>query len=309
MEGDGAQEAVAAEESAALDPADEQASAEPPSKKAKKKKKASSTNEAPSALKEEPLAVKEEPLPSFKKKKTNNTDNTETSKDFTVFVDGVPYTWTVDKVEDYFRECGEILEVKAPTWQDSGRLRGFAHVSFSTKAARDKALGLNGSKVDNKGRFLKIDPAKAPEAAATLSDEQLEGMRRLFVKNLPYDATEKEIADLFGKMGKIIEVRVPTSFGRAKGFAYVEFQKSAGLKAAMTQKPVPELRGRTLRMDVDSGSGPKAGFHFRKEAFQSGFVQKTKGEGKGSGKGGGKGKKGDGKGKGGKGPKKLGSLF
>mmetsp|Transcript_36359 Transcript_36359/g.58239 ORF Transcript_36359/g.58239 Transcript_36359/m.58239 type:complete len:333 (+) Transcript_36359:59-1057(+) len=269
----------------------------------KKKKKRKATEETAAVDIEPPVAKR-------KKNKVANTDEVVSSnataakqtvakngnqtvsedEDWTVFVDGVPYTWNVSKVEDHFSECGKIKEVRAPTWQDSGRLRGYAHVTFVTKAGRDKALAMDGTQVDKKGRYLKIEIAKAPGATQTPKPADVEGKRRLFVKNLPYDVTEKEIGELFGKCGKINEVRVPTSFGRSKGFAYVEFGRAEHLKAAIEMQPAPSIRGRTLRLDADSGRGPKAGFHHRPEAFDSGF---------GPGKGRGKGKvKGEGKGRG-----------
>jgi len=211
------------------------------------------------------------------------------SADNTVFVDGVPYIWNEKKVEEFFQECGPIVRVSAPTWQDSGRLRGFAHVTFKEAAGRKKALQLNGTMVGKNKRYLKIEQAKAPDTEAAAPTVDLEGKRRLFVKNLPYDAAEDEIATLFKKCGRVVEVRVPTSFGRSKGFAYVEFQSTKGLKAAVELRPPPELRGRTLRLDADGGAGPKAGFHHRPEAYDSKFG-KPKGDAKGKGKaGGGKG--------------------
>lgn len=188
----------------------------------------------------------------------------------TVFVDGVPYVWNTAKIEDFFRDCGRIAEVRAPTWQDSGRLRGYAHVTFTDPAGRKKALALNGSTVGKRGRYLKIEAANEPDSTHATPSTDLEGKRRLFVKNLPYDATEAEIAALFLQCGEVREIRVPTSFGRCKGFAYVEFARSESLKTAFELEP-PELRGRTLRLDVDSGSGPKGGFHFRAAAYGSGF--------------------------------------
>ncbi|CAE7945669.1 ncl [Symbiodinium necroappetens] len=192
----------------------------------------------------------------------------------TVFVDGVPYDWSVEKLSDFFRQrCGEVAEVRAPTWQDSGRLRGYAHVVLGSGESKDKALALNGSKVGKQGRYLKIEPAKQPGEgkSASAGTEDLEGKRRLFVKNLPYSATEDDIAKLFVKCGKVVEIRIPHQAGRSKGFAYVEFAKAKGLQAAMLLDPAPSLQGRKLWLDADSGSGPKAGFHHRAEAFQSKF--------------------------------------
>jgi len=177
-------------------------------------------------------------------------------------------------------------------------------VTFVSKAAQRKALDLNGSKVGKKGRYLKIDPAKAPAASTSVAPEDAVGMRRLFVKNLPYDATEAEVGNLFKACGKVREVRIPMNAGHSKGFAYVEFVKSDGLQAALSMQPPAALKGRTLRLDVDSGTGPKAGFHSRPEAYGSGFGPDAarKAKGKGDGKGGGKGGRGGGK------PQKL-SLF
>mmetsp|Transcript_56181 Transcript_56181/g.162806 ORF Transcript_56181/g.162806 Transcript_56181/m.162806 type:complete len:388 (-) Transcript_56181:127-1290(-) len=202
----------------------------------------------------------------------------------TIFVDGVPYSWEVVKIRELFGRCGEVLEVRAPTWQDSGRLRGYAHVDFATPAARDEALKMDGIKVAAKGRFLKIESAKSPSGSSPApSATDLAGKRRLFVKNIPYDATESELKDLFAKSGPVVDIRVPTSFGRCKGFAYVEFGKADSL--AKVVKTGAELRGRKLLLDADTGRGPKAGFHYRPSAFEVGQAV-TKGRGRGGGRGG-----------------------
>merc|ERR1719160_155706 len=100
----------------------------------------------------------------------------------------------------------------------------------------------------------------------------MKGARRLFVKNLPYEATEEQIGAIFERFGEVRQVRVVTSYGRSKGFAFVEFAKHEGLKAAVNARPLPELSGRELFLDVDQDSkGPKAGFHYRKDAYNSGF--------------------------------------
>mmetsp|Transcript_17637 Transcript_17637/g.48443 ORF Transcript_17637/g.48443 Transcript_17637/m.48443 type:complete len:360 (-) Transcript_17637:97-1176(-) len=207
------------------------------------------------------------------------------AEDWTVFVDGVPYDWTSDKVREHFMErCGEVTDVRAPTWQDSGRLRGFAHVGFANRAARDKALALDGMEVGKKGRYLKIEVAKPPSALVGPNVSDLVGKRRLFVRNLPYDATEAEILEVFKSCGKINDIRVPTSFGRCKGFAYIEFAKSEFLCAAAKMQPPAALRGRILYLDADEGNGPRAGFTYRPEAYDSGFGRIGRG-GRGRGRG------------------------
>jgi len=213
----------------------------------------------------------------------------------TVFVDGVPYTWSVDKISELFSRCGKVAQVRAPTWQDSGRLRGYAHVTFADKTACKKALDMDGIKVGAKGRFLKIEAAKDVEEKETPAAADLTGKRRLFVKNLPYEILEAEIRSKFGPFGKIVDIRVPTSFGRSKGFAYIEFASSKSLQKAVEAQPL-EIEGRKLILDADSGQGPKAGFHYRGAVYEESY-QGGKSKGKG-GKSSGKGGKSAGKGKG-----------
>merc|ERR1712039_836856 len=97
------------------------------------------------------------------------------------------------------------------------------------------------------------------------------------------------IAELFNSCGRVREVRVPTAQGRSKGFAYVEFVNSAALKIAVDLRPVPQLRGRVLRLDADTGDGPRAGFHYRPEAYESQYGPSLSrgrgGAGRGAGRG------------------------
>ena len=56
--------------------------------------------------------------------------------------------------------------------------------------------------------------------------------RRLYVGNLPYSATEDQLTELFGRAGKVDNVRVMRDMatGRARGFAFVEMAPTKMLK-------------------------------------------------------------------------------
>lgn len=98
---------------------------------------------------------------------------------YCVFVDGVPYNWEVEKIRQLFGRCGPVVEVRAPTWQDSGRLRGYAHVDYSTPEGRDEAredggggsstVGLRGfgdlRGLYTRGSRLRVAPSTRPGVA------------------------------------------------------------------------------------------------------------------------------------------------
>ncbi len=86
-------------------------------------------------------------------------------------------------------------------------------------------------------------------------------MRELFVGNVPFNATEKEIVDFFEDRG--VHVLDAPRFMRDKhtreflGFAFVKIDKD--IDPADESGPFfgQELRGRTLRIEISNG--PKSG--------------------------------------------------
>src|SRR5262249_3385092 len=90
---------------------------------------------------------------------------------------------------------------------------------------------------------------------------------RLFVGNLPYDATEEEIRTHFSTAGNVLNVFIPLDreTGRKRGFAFVEFQGSTEAQEAIrlfNSQPfkgrpwaVKEARARESRPAVAGGGG------------------------------------------------------
>lgn len=75
--------------------------------------------------------------------------------------------------------------------------------------------------------------------------------KKLYVGNLPFSATEAELRELFEKHGALESVNVITDreTGRARGFAFVEFQDASGADAAQQALDGAEMGGRTLRVN------------------------------------------------------------
>ncbi len=231
----------------------------------------------------------------------------------TIHVEGIPFSWTNDELKSFFDECGTISSVRMPTWQDTGRSKGYGFLSFSSAEAA--AAALKKDKAEVEGRWLKVSEAREsnqgergerPERSSShFSSTPEDDCKTLFVKNLPYDATEDSIGELFQDHGEVESVRIANENGRSKGFCYIEFAESKSVKSvadATTGGQTWSLSGRNLTLDYGSGK-PKAGFHPRKESYESRFgnahrdINKRGGKGKGKGKGFGKGF-GKGKGKG-----------
>src|SRR5215467_9968780 len=74
---------------------------------------------------------------------------------------------------------------------------------------------------------------------------------RLFVGNLPYDATEDEIRQHFSTVGNLSYVSIPLDreTGRKRGFAFVEFADAQQAQEAIRQFNNQPFKGRALAVN------------------------------------------------------------
>ena len=75
-------------------------------------------------------------------------------------------------------------------------------------------------------------------------------MKKIYVGNLPFSATESQVKDLFGKHGNVQSVALinDRETGRPRGFGFVEIEDS-GLAAALKALDGYEMDGRALKVN------------------------------------------------------------
>jgi RNA recognition motif-containing protein len=85
--------------------------------------------------------------------------------------------------------------------------------------------------------------------------------RRLYVGNLPYSATEEQLTELFGRAGKVDNVRVMRDMatGRARGFAFVEMANDDDAQKAISEFHEQQMEGRALVVN-EARPKPEGGF-------------------------------------------------
>lgn len=90
-------------------------------------------------------------------------------------------------------------------------------------------------------------------------------VQKIYVGNLPFNATEAEVTKLFSEHGEVVSVALPTDreTGRPRGFAFVEMADDAARKAisALNGK---DFGGRALNVNEakprEAGGGGGRGY-------------------------------------------------
>ncbi|XP_055033850.2 cleavage stimulation factor subunit 2 isoform X2 [Misgurnus anguillicaudatus] len=94
--------------------------------------------------------------------------------------------------------------------------------------------------------------AAAAAAAAAARDPAVDrSLRSVFVGNIPYEATEEQLKDIFSEVGLVVSFRLvyDRETGKPKGYGFCEYQDQETALSAMRNLNGREFSGRALRVD------------------------------------------------------------
>ena len=204
------------------------------------------------------------------KKENNNKNNAKECNG--IFINGIPYDTTEETLRELFSKYGNIEIIKLPKYQDSGRNIGYCHIYYSSPKSASKALELDNYTLgkrylnvslanknsDQLNKTEKIDPNDVPIDCITA-----------FIRNLPYESTEKEVGDKFRSCGKIKAIRFVynSQTKKFKGFCYIDFKEHKSLLKALELNG-KDFQGRKLQVDFERNK-PKKGFKYNYKNLDS----------------------------------------
>jgi cold-inducible RNA-binding protein len=93
-------------------------------------------------------------------------------------------------------------------------------------------------------------------------------VKKLFVGNLPFSASEEDVRGMFQEFGEVQGVTIPTDrdTGKPRGFAFVEMSADDDAEKAIAALNGKSLGGRTLNVNEarpKESRGPGGGGHDR----------------------------------------------
>jgi multiple RNA-binding domain-containing protein 1 len=151
-----------------------------------------------------------------------------------------------------------------PTKSEIQLSMGFAFVGFKTRQQAQRAMDtLQGFMLDGKPIQVAFanrgaEPSTNEAKGSGDKETELKGNAKptkLMVKNLPFEASRKDLQKLFEGFGNIKSLRIPkkrtvatTGTSSTRGFGFVEFTTHAEAKRAMESLEHTHLLGRHLKI-------------------------------------------------------------
>lgn len=184
----------------------------------------------------------------------------ETSGTATLFVRNLNFDTSSQQLTETFSPLDGFLSARVKTRTDPkkpGQIlsMGFGFLEFHSSAQAQAALqamdgySLHGHKLQIRASHKGTDAAEQRRKEDKAKRESSK-KTKVVVKNLPFEATKKDVRSLLGAYGQLRSVRVPKKMDRgARGFAFADFTTPKEAQNAIDALRDTHLLGRRLVLD------------------------------------------------------------
>lgn len=187
-------------------------------------------------------------------------DAFESANMSTLFVRNLNFSTTTDHLREVFQPFEGFMSAKVKTKPDPkkpGQLlsMGFGFLEFRNKTNAQAALvAMDGHRLDGHELLIRTSHKATDAAKERRKEDQAKKMAyrktKIIIKNLPFEASKKDVRSLFGSYGQLRSVRVPKKFDSStRGFAFADFVTAREAESAMDALRDTHLLGRRLVLD------------------------------------------------------------
>nr|ACG34122.1 ribonucleoprotein [Zea mays] len=177
-----------------------------------------------------------------------------------VYVGNLPYDIESEGLAQLFDQAGVVEVAEVIYNKETGQSRGFGFVTMSTIEEADKAIEMF-NRYDISGRLLNVNRASPRGTRMERPPRQFAPAFRAYVGNLPWQADDSRLVQLFSEYGEVVNAAVvyDRETGRSRGFGFVTMVSKEELDDAISALDGQELDGRPLRVNV-AAERPQRGF-------------------------------------------------
>ncbi|KAJ4984253.1 RNA recognition domain-containing protein, partial [Stagonosporopsis vannaccii] len=178
-----------------------------------------------------------------------------------VYVGNLYYEVTADQVKRVFSRFGELENVKL-IFDNRGLSRGFGYVEFKNiEDAKTAIDNLDMQVFEGRNLVVQFHKAKlnsrAPGSAPSYQPNP--PAKTLFIGNMSFEMSDKDLNDLFRDIRNVVDVRVAIDrrTGQPRGFAHADFIDIASATKAKEVLSEKVIYGRQLRIDFSKSDRPR----------------------------------------------------
>uniref|UniRef100_A0ACD5ZTT6 Uncharacterized protein n=1 Tax=Avena sativa TaxID=4498 RepID=A0ACD5ZTT6_AVESA len=215
------------------------------------------TDEAEETVSEEVVAEEE---PAVAASGEDGGYAAEPPEEAKIYVGNLPYDVDSERLAQLFDQAGVVEVAEVIYNRESGQSRGFGFVTMSTIEEADKAIE-TFNRYDISGRLLNVNRAAQRGSRVERPPRQFASAFRAYVGNLPWQAEDSRLVQLFSQHGEVLNATVvyDRETGRSRGFGFVTMASKEDLDSAISALDGEELDGRPLRVNV-AAERPQRGF-------------------------------------------------
>ncbi|NWX87847.1 RBM19 protein, partial [Nothoprocta pentlandii] len=181
-------------------------------------------------------------VPAAQEEEEEEEEEEESIPGCTLFIKNLNFATTEDTLKEIFSKVGAVKSCTISKKKDkAGALlsMGFGFVEYKKPESAQKALRrLQGCSVDGHKLEVKIsERALRPTVKSSRKKQTLKKQTtsKILVRNIPFQATVREIRELFSTFGELKTVRLPKKMagtGSHRGFGFVDFLTKQDAKKA-----------------------------------------------------------------------------
>ncbi|XP_041344722.1 probable RNA-binding protein 19 [Pyrgilauda ruficollis] len=205
-------------------------------------------------------AIKDSEEAAVQEEEEEEEEEEENIPGCTLFIKNLNFATTEDTLKEMFSKVGALKSCTISKKKDkAGTLlsMGFGFVEYKKPESAQKALRqLQGCTVDGHKLEVKLSERAVRPAVKSARKKQTakkQKTSKILVRNIPFQATVREIRELFSTFGELKTVRLPKKMagtGSHRGFGFVDFvTKQDAKKAFQALCHSTHLYGRRLVLE------------------------------------------------------------
>lgn len=172
------------------------------------------------------------------------SQNTPQAHSPKIFVGGLDVDITEEDLSKYFGQFGKVMERMIKFDSKTKKSRGFGFITFKDPESVSFVLNVDDHKI--KGKRVDCKLALSKEATTNLSQNLKEQVRKVFVSNIPKDASKEVLTKTFESYGDIEDLNLMYK-KKETGFCYIIFKNEKSAKWLIEQKTI-RFRGHILEI-------------------------------------------------------------